>query len=94
MLYILMISLDIVIYNDTYKFIAYPYNILQEFTVNNKVMLTSHPEAVKKLYTWRSDFDKILKKSIFIAYELDIPWDLGINSVFSRDDAPLSVIGA
>ena len=33
----------IAICNNTYKFAAYPYSILQEFTVNNKVMVTSHP---------------------------------------------------
>ena len=29
-----------VICNDTYKFVAYPYSILQEFAVDNKVMVT------------------------------------------------------
>ena len=33
-------------------------------------------------------------REIFIAYELDIPWNLGISSDFSRDDEPLSAIGA
>jgi len=42
------ITRPIVIYNDTYKFAAYSYNILQEFAVDNKVMVTSHPEAVRK----------------------------------------------
>jgi len=36
--------------NDTYKLVAYLYSILQEFTVDNKVMVTSNPEAVRKLY--------------------------------------------
>jgi len=40
----------IAICNDTYKFVAYPYSILQQFTVDNKVMVTSHPEAVRKLH--------------------------------------------
>jgi len=30
----------IAICNDTYKFVAYPYSILQEFAVDNKVMVT------------------------------------------------------
>ena len=38
---------SIAIYNDTYKFAAFSYSILQEFTVDNKVMITSHPEAVE-----------------------------------------------
>ena len=52
----------IAICNKPYKFVAYPYSILQEFTVDNRV----------------------------IAYELDSPWDPGIDSVFSQDDAPHS----
>ena len=31
--------------NDKYKFSACPYSILQEFTLEIDVMLTSHPEA-------------------------------------------------
>ena len=31
----------IAICNNTYKFAAYPYSILQEFTVDNRVMVTS-----------------------------------------------------
>ena len=54
----------------------------------------SHPEAVKRLLFWRTHFDRTLKKSTFVAYELDISWDTDINSVFSRDDAPLFTIGA
>jgi len=41
------ITRPIVICNDTYKFTAYAYNILQKFVVDNKVMVTSHPEAVR-----------------------------------------------
>jgi len=53
----------------------------------------SHLEAVRKLPTWRTDFDRILKRSAFIANELDISWDPGISFVFSKDDMPMSVIG-
>jgi len=67
------ITRQIAICNDTYKFVVYLYSILQEFTVDNKVMVTSHPEAVRKLHAWRTDFDKILKRSAFIAYELHTP---------------------
>ena len=38
------ITRSIAIYSDTYKFFAYPHNILEEFTVDSKVMVTSHPE--------------------------------------------------
>jgi len=74
--------------NDTYKFVAYLYSILQEFAVDSKVMVTNHPETVKKLNAWCTDFDKILKRSISIAYKLQAPWDPGISSIFSRDNAP------
>ena len=40
------ITRQIAICNDTYKFAAYPYSILQEFILDNKVMVMSHPEAV------------------------------------------------
>jgi len=56
--------------------------------VDNKVMVTSHSETVRKLRAWRKDFDRALKRIASIAYELDSPWDSGINSVFSSDDAP------
>jgi len=66
------ITRAIAIYNDTYKFVACPYNTLQKFAIDNKVMVMSHPEAVRKLYAWLIDFDMILKRSVFIAYELDL----------------------
>ena len=55
-LYLVIAHIDditwlIVICNDAYKFIAYPYSILQDFAVNNKVIVTSHPEAVIKLHS-------------------------------------------
>jgi len=40
----------IAICNDTYKFAAYPYIILQEFAVDKGMIVTSHPEAVRKLH--------------------------------------------
>ena len=57
-------------------------------------MVSSHPEAVRKLHAWSTDFDKSLKRSAFIAYELNSLWDSGISFVFSRDDEPLSTIDA
>ena len=56
------ITRPIAICNNTYKFDAYPYSILQEFAVDNKVMVTSHPKAVRKWHAWRTDFNRILKK--------------------------------
>jgi len=83
----------VAIYNNTYEFTAYPYSILQKFTVDNKVMVMSHPEAVRKLHAWHTDFDRVLKRSAFIAYELNTSWDPDISYVFSRNDTPLSTIG-
>jgi len=42
------ITRPITIFNDTYKFVAYPYSIWQKFAVDNEVMVTSHPETVRK----------------------------------------------
>ena len=58
--YIDDISRSIGICNDTYKFAAYPYSILNEFVIDSKVMVSSHLEAVRKLHAWRTDFDKSL----------------------------------
>jgi len=67
---------------------------LQEFAIASKVIVISHPETIRKLHAWRTDFDRIMKKSAFIVYELNSPWDSGISFVFSRDDVPLSAIDA
>ena len=40
----------IVICNDTYKFVAYSYCILQEFAVDNKVIVMSSAEVVRKMH--------------------------------------------
>jgi len=77
--YIDDITMPIAIYNDTYKFITYPYSFLQKFAVDSKVMITNHPETVRKLHVWRTYFDRILKRSA---------------SIFSRDDASRSTICA
>ena len=44
------LSRQIAICNDNYKFVAYPYSILQEFAADNKVIVTSHSETVRKLH--------------------------------------------
>jgi len=69
--YIDDITRSIAICNDTYKFATYPYSTLQEFTVDNKVIVTSRCEAVRKLHAWCNDFDRALKMSASINYELD-----------------------
>ena len=51
--YINDITRPTAICNDTHKFASYPYSTLQEFTVDNKVMVTSRCEAVRKLHAWR-----------------------------------------
>jgi len=48
--YIDDITRPIVIYNDTHKFAAYPYSTLQEFAIDNKVMVMSRSETVRKLH--------------------------------------------
>jgi len=67
------ITRPITIYNDTYKYVAYPYSILQEFIVDNKVMVTSHPEAVKKLHAWRTYFDKGFAEECFHYLQAEYP---------------------
>ena len=70
----------------------YTYSTLQEFVIDNKVMVMSRSEAVRKLHVWPKDFDRALKRIASIAYELDSPWDPDISSVFSRNDVPWSTL--
>ena len=86
--YINDITRPIAICNNTHKFATYPYSTLQEFAVDNTVMVTSCCETVRKLHAWRKDFDRALKRIASIACELDSPCDPGISSVFSKDDVP------
>ena len=48
----------------------------------------SHPENVRKLHPWHTGFDRVMKRSVFITFELDISCDPSISSVFIRDDLP------
>ena len=66
-----MISLDSC--NDNYKFSVCPYNVLQEFAVDNEVIMMSHSEIVRKLHAWCKYPDRVLKRSASITDELDIP---------------------
>jgi len=72
-----------------YKFSTCPYSILQEFAIENEVMVTSHSEIERKLHIQCTYFSKVLKRFAFITDELNIPWDPDIRSTFSRDDSPL-----
>jgi len=58
--------------DENYKFAAYSYSILQEFTVDNKVIVTSHSENIKKLHARCIDSDRVLKRSASVTYELNI----------------------
>ena len=54
-LHLLEISRQMIIYNDDYKFATYPHNILQEFVVDDEVIVTIHfgrfpPQTVRKLH--------------------------------------------
>jgi len=79
--YIDDITRPLAFYNDTHKFVAYIYSILQEFAIDNKVMVMSFFETVRKLHVWRKDFDRTLKRIVSIAYKLGSLWDPGISSV-------------
>jgi len=39
-----------------------------------------------KLHAFRTSFDKILKRSASVIYELDISWDPDIGPAFIGDD--------
>ena len=59
--------------NDNYKFSACPYSASQEFIVEIEVMITSHPEIVRKNHVRHMDSFKVLKIFAFITDELNIP---------------------
>ena len=55
---------QIAICNDNYKFVACPYSILQEFVVDNKMIVTSYSKTARKLHAWCIDSEMILKKIV------------------------------
>ena len=59
--------------DEKYKFFVYPYSILQEFTVDSEVIVTSHFEITRKLHAWCTCPNRVLKMSTSITNELDIP---------------------
>ena len=56
-----------------YKFSVYPYSILQEFADDSEVLVTSHPEIVKKSYAWRTCSPRALKRLTLMTDEVGIP---------------------
>jgi len=40
--------------DENYNFSVYPYSMLQEFVVDSEVIITSHPEIVRKSHVWRT----------------------------------------
>jgi len=46
------LTIQIAICNDNYKFAAYLYSIVHEFAIDNKVIVTSYSETVRKLHAW------------------------------------------
>ena len=72
--------------DENYKFAAYTYSILQKFAIDNKVIVRSHSETMRKLHVWRTSFDKVMKRSASISYKLDILLDAGIGPAFIEND--------
>ena len=48
-------------------------DMLQEFTVDSKVIVTSHLEIVRKSHTWHIGSLRILRRVALMTDELDIP---------------------
>ena len=77
--------------NYNYQSAAKSHKRLQELAIDDEVLIRVHPErfsllTLKKLHTRRRGLYKALRRLGFAAYELDIPRDLRINSVFSIED--------
>ena len=79
-------------HDGNYKFSIYLYSMLQEFTVDSEVIVTSHPEIVRRSHAWCTGSPGVLKRLTLMTDKLDISWHPSISSVFSRDDALLSTI--
>ena len=46
--------------NENYKFFVYSYSMLQEFIVDNEVIVISRPKIVRKSHTWHTGFPRVL----------------------------------
>jgi len=47
--------------------------MLREFAVYSEVIVTSHPEIVRKSYTWLTGSLRVLRRVALMTDELDIP---------------------
>ena len=90
---------QITICNDDCKFAVYLHGILQECIVKNMVMVMIYfemfsLETVNLLHARHTCPIRVLRRITFITNELNFPWDLGINSIFSGADSTLSTVCA
>jgi len=53
------------------RFSTCPYSILQEFAVDNEVIVMRHHEIVRELHAWHQGSDTVLKRIAFLTYELN-----------------------
>ena len=82
------IRIKINLSNESYKTAANVHKRLQEFNVNDKVMVRIRPKRlplgiIKKLHAKKMGPYKVLKKISVNAYMLDISDSLGISNVFN-----------
>ena len=68
----------IAICNDGYKFVVYPHSILQEFAVENEMMVIVYfgrfpPGTVSKLHARRTVSYRVMRRIVVITHELNIP---------------------
>ena len=75
--------------NDNYKFSACSNSVLQEFAGETEVMIINHPELVRGIHVRHMDSSKVLERITSVTHALEIPWDLGIDSVLSNGDSLL-----
>lgn len=77
---------------DTENFViktTYLHNILQKFVVNEVTVTHSLDRFARKLQAQHTGSNRILKRIAFSTIDLNIPQDLGINSIFSEKDLTL-----
>ena len=89
------ISRQIANCNNGYKFVAYSHNILQEFVVDNEVVVMIHfqrfpVETVRKLHARRTRSYRVLRRITSITHELNIPRDPSNSLIFNGKDSTLS----
>jgi len=75
---------QMIINNYNYQSAAEFHKRLQDLVIDDEVLIRVHPErfpmgTLKRVHTRRMGPYKVLKRFGSIAYELDIPYDLGIS---------------